>query len=267
MSPDRTIAGEAGAIAYASSGTGPPLILINGYAATAADWDPTFVAALGEAATVIRPDNRGTGGSAAGAVSIAAMAADVLALVDGLGIGSMAIAGWSMGGFVAQQVAAIAPERVDRLVLISTDPGGPEAIRATAEAWRALTDHSGTHREQAARLLALLFPSPVAERIDADFGDDVAAARAQLDTALLTAQEGAMDAWHAEPAAERLGAIEVPALIAAGSADVVIPPANAELLAAALADSWLARFPGCGHAFMAQAPRRLAALIAAFLSD
>ena len=129
----------------------------------------------------------------------------------------------------------------------------------------ALTDHSGTPDEQARRLLGLLFPAPVAERIYADFGDVVAAARARLDPAALTAQEEAMIAWLREPAERRLAAVGAPALVAAGSEDVVIPPVNAERLAAALPDSWLARFPGGGHAFMAQEPHRLAALIKAFL--
>ena len=56
-----------------------------------------------------------------------------------------------------------------------------------------------------------------------------------------------------------------PTLLATGSDDVVIPAANSALLASALPDSWLARFPGCGHAFMAQEPARLAALIRSFL--
>ena len=76
-----------------------------------------------------------------------------------------------------------------------------------------------------------------------------------------------MDAWHGEPAADRLAAIRAPALVAFGTEDVVIPPANGELLRARLADAWLAPFAGGGHAFMAQAPVRLAKLIGAFLGQ
>jgi pimeloyl-ACP methyl ester carboxylesterase len=83
---------------------------------------------------------------------------------------------------------------------------------------------------------------------------------------VLDAQEAAMDAWHREPGDERLAAVRAPALIAVGTEDVVIPPANGELLRARLRDVWLAPFAGGGHAFMAQEPRRLAKLIEAFLA-
>jgi pimeloyl-ACP methyl ester carboxylesterase len=259
--------GPAGSIAWRAVGDGAPLVLVNGYAATAADWDPAFIAALGEASTVYLPDNRGMAGSTGSVegLSVEAMAGDVLALLDDLGIGEADMAGWSMGGFVAQAVAAEAPARVRRLVLLSTNGGGPEAVRSEADAWRRLTDHTDTPEEQARRLLALLFPAPVAERLFDQFGDVVAAARAALDPGVLSAQETAMAAWLRDPASARLAAIRAPALVAAGSEDVVIPPANSELLAAALGDSWLARFPGGGHAFMAQEPDRLAALITAFV--
>ena len=73
-----------------------------------------------------------------------------------------------------------------------------------------------------------------------------------------------MKRWHAEPQDERLQAITAPVLVAAGTADHVIPPANAELLADALPGSRLVLFGG-GHAFMAQEPERLAGLISEWL--
>ncbi len=259
--------GPAGAIAWRRFGDGPPLILINGYAATKDDWDPEFLGALGGFCTVICPDNRGVGESVLGdaELTIGVMAADLIALMDDLSIPSAAVAGWSMGGFVAQELAALAPERVDRLILLATDPGGPAARPCTDETYRRLTDHSGTPREQARRLLELLFPAEMAAGIYAEFGDIVAAARARLATDVLLAQEGAMTRWHQEEADRRIARIEAQTLAAAGSEDVVIPPANADILSASLPGAWLAHFPGGAHAFMAQEPRRLAQLIRAFL--
>jgi pimeloyl-ACP methyl ester carboxylesterase len=79
----------------------PPLLLLNGYAATAADWDPTFVATLARSFELICPDNRGVGaaplGELDGPLTIEAMAADAEALLDARGIESLAVAGWSMG--------------------------------------------------------------------------------------------------------------------------------------------------------------------------
>jgi 3-oxoadipate enol-lactonase len=245
----------------------PSLLLINGYAATAADWDPTFIAALERSFELILPDNRGVGAAPLGELdrplTIEAMAADLEALLDARGIERLSVAGWSMGGFVAQQLATRAPRRVEALVLLSTDPGGPDAVLSDPAVWTRLTDRSGTPREQATRMISLLFPPATAAEIDAQFGDVVATARAALAPAALAAQEAAMDAWHAEeqPTVESAS----PALIVHGSEDIVIPPENGDRLAARWPDSRVERFEGGGHAFMAQEPERLADLITSFL--
>ena len=258
--------GEA-ALAWRTLGSGDPLLMINGYAATKADWDPTLLENLGSFAELLCPDNRGVGDSAPvdGEVSVRSMAADAVAVLDELGVERTAVLGWSMGGFVAQQLAATVPDRVSALVLLSTDGGGPGAVRAESARWKRLTDHSGSPRQQARRLIELLFPPGVAPGIDKRFGEIVAEARAALDPRSLSAQERAIDRWHAEGAERRLGSIGAPALCAAGSEDVVIPPANTRLLADSLTGSWRALFSGGGHAFMAQEPARLARLIRAFL--
>jgi pimeloyl-ACP methyl ester carboxylesterase len=263
--PEQSIEGAAGTYAYRRLGAGPPLLLLNGYAATAADWDPNFLEALGSERTVICPDHRGMGASALGEaeLTIDLMASDVLALMDELGIERAPVAGWSMGGFVAQTVARSAPERVGRLVLLASDPGGPAAVRSSAESWRRLTDHEGTPEEQASRLISLLFPEPVAAVIERDFGDVVAAARAALSEEALSRQEAAIVAWGRRPDA---GPLPIPVLAAAGDLDAVIPAENSRTLAAGPGD-WHAIFAGGGHAFMAQEPRRVAALIHAFLAE
>lgn len=250
-------------------GEGPPLLMLNGYAATKDDWDPAFLGALAGTHELLCPDSRGVGDSEleSSAGGIGELAADAIEVLDQAGVASAAVLGWSMGGFVAQELAAIAPERVDALVLLSTDPGAG-AIRCSEQIWSNLTDRSGDPREQASRLLGLLFPPDVASRIDEQFGDVVAQARARLGPPALDSQEAAMAAWHSDQGgAARLAAITVPTLVAAGTEDIVIPPENAALLAAALENSWLARFPGGGHAFMAQEPERLARLIGLFLGE
>lgn len=255
-------------IAWHSQGSGPPLLLINGYAATGSDWDPILLAALARDFTVIRPDNRGMGGSGLAddqELTVGRMAGDLLGVLDALGLERAAVVGWSMGGFVAQQLAASSPERVGRLVLLATDPGGPEAMAADPAVTARLFDHSGSPRQQAGRLISLLFPAPLAERIDAELGEEVARARAALSEAALFAQEAAIGAWHVEPSAARLAAIEAPTLVMAGREDIVIPPANSELLAAAIDASPALTFPGAAHGFIAQEAPRVAALIKEFL--
>jgi pimeloyl-ACP methyl ester carboxylesterase len=261
------VTGDSLAVQYL--GAGPPLLLLNGYGATKDDWDPGFRDGLAAGSRVICPDNRGVGASpeARPDLTVAAMADDVIALMDARGIVTAAVAGWSMGGFIAQDIAARNPERVERLVLLATDPGGPETVKASPEVEARLRDHSGTPRERAMRLLRLLFPPPVAARMDAQFGELVAAARAALSIDALRAQEAAVDRWHDADVGDRLAAITAPTLIAHGTEDVLIPFANGELLAEGISGARLVAFEGCGHALMAQEPGRAAELIGDFLAS
>lgn len=254
---------EGRRFAWGEAGEGAPLLLINGYAATSADWDPTFLEALGGSNRVICPDNRGFGGSelGEGELSVDGMAADLEALLDALEIERLPVVGWSMGGFVAQRLAERAPARVASLALLDTDPGGREAVPADPATWARLLDHSGTPRAQASRLIALLFPPGPAAEIDRRFGEIVAAAREQLSIAALRAQERAMAAWHEaeRPALPAVG--RPPTVIVHGAEDVVIPAANAQPLGSRWGAARVELVEGCGHAVMAQQPKFVASLI------
>ncbi len=253
--------------AWRTLGAGAPLLLINGYAASSADWDPTLLEALGGSLQLICPDNRGMGKSELGdasQLSIESMAVDLEGLLDTLGIERLAVAGWSMGSYIAQSLATRAPARVSALVLLAGAPPGPTAISGEPRVWQQLIDHSGTPREQATRLISLLFPPDVAPQIDREFGELVAAARAQLSATALDAQARALLAWHAQ--AQPLPASDSPPVLAiCGSEDVVIPPQNAQALAARWPNTRVERIAGGGHAFMAQQPELVARLIVDFL--
>ncbi len=97
-----------------------------------------------------------------------------------------------------------------------------------------------------------------------EFGDAVAAARAQLSAIALDAQERALQAWRDE-APQLPGSDSPPVLAICGSEDVVIPPQNSELLAMFWPGARSECVAGGGHAFIAQQPERVAALIAGFL--
>jgi pimeloyl-ACP methyl ester carboxylesterase len=257
-------------LGWRTVGEGPPLLLVNGYAATSADWDPTFLAGLADHRTVLLPDNRGTGTSSPGdlaGMTVGSLAADLDVLLDHLGVDRLPVAGWSMGGMIAQELAARSPGRVSALVLLSTDAGGSTAVRAAESTWARLVDHSGTPRAQATRLLSLLFPPDVAADVDRLAGDVVAEARAGLSPDVLTAQERALGAWHGDGPGgpSPLPAARPAVLVATGTEDQVIPPANAGLLAARWGAERIERFEGSGHAVMAQEPLRLAAAVTDFV--
>jgi len=254
-------------IGYRRIGYGRPLVVLNGFAATSADWDPSFIDRLASSNELILLDNRGIGRSPDNGqpFHIAQLADDAARIIQMLGIERTSLLGWSMGGFIALTLALQHPGRIDKLIVLSTEPGGADADLASAEVWSQLIDMSGTPHEQARRLLSLLFPKAVAESIYREFGDIVAEARARLSPDLVNRQVAAIEAWHRVGIGNRLREMNVPVLVATGTADIVVPPSNALRLVNAIPGAWLAQFNGGGHAFMAQYPRPLADLINSFL--
>jgi pimeloyl-ACP methyl ester carboxylesterase len=227
-----------------------------------------FIERLASANELILVDNRGIGASTDNGApfDIDQLADDAARVIEALELEHVSVLGWSMGGFIAQTVALQHPARLDKLVLLSTDPGGVDAKLASPAVRSQLIDTSGTPREQARRLLSLLFPGVLADSIYDQYGDIVAAARAELSPDLVQRQAAAMDAWHRDGTGDRLRELRTPTLVAAGSEDIVIPASNALTLVNAIPGAWLAQFKEGGHAFMAQYPRPLADLINAFLA-
>jgi pimeloyl-ACP methyl ester carboxylesterase len=263
-----TVAVNGARIVCRRVGKGRPPLVFNGFGATSADWDPSFIDRLASSNELILLNNRGIGGSTddGQAFNIATLADDAAHVIATLRMEHASVMGWSMGGFIAQAFVVTYADRVDKLVLLSTDPGGIEADLASDDAWSQLLDTSGTPNEQARRLLFLLFPNDVAESFYREFGDIVAAARAQLSVELLNRQAAAMAAWHRNGLTSQLRKIRVPVFIATGMDDILIPPSNALKLVNTIPGAWLAQFPHGGHAFMAQYPRPLADLINCFLA-
>jgi pimeloyl-ACP methyl ester carboxylesterase len=120
-----------------------------------------FIHGLASSNELILLDNRGIGSSTDDGTpfDIIRLAGDAARVIETLGFERISMLGWSMGGFIAETLALQHPDRVNKLVLLSTDPGGSDADRASAAVWSQLVDTSGTPHEQARRLLSLLFPS------------------------------------------------------------------------------------------------------------
>ena len=203
----RTIAADGAQIVYRRIGSGRPLLVLNGFAATIADWDPSFLDGLSSSNELILLNNRGTGGSTDDGQPfyIARLAADAARVIEALGLERASVMGWSMGGFIAQALALNYADRVDKLVLLSTDSGGIEADLASPDVWSELVDTSGTPNEQARRLLFLLFPTDVAEVFYREFGlhrGSVARAVISRPAEAASCGDGRMASqWRREPAA------------------------------------------------------------------
>src|SRR5437867_6307392 len=140
--PIATIPVDGGQIAYRRLGSGRPLVVLNGLAATSADWDPSFIDRLSSASEIVLLDNRGIGASTddGAPFDIGELAEDVVQVIEALHLDAPSVLGWSMGGFIAQRLALDHPDRLHKLILLSTDPGGAEAKLASPAVRAQLTD-------------------------------------------------------------------------------------------------------------------------------
>jgi len=129
-----TVSVNGAKIVYRRLGSGRPLLVLNGFGATSSDWDPLFIHGLACYNELILLDNRGIGGSAddGAPFDIARLANDAAQVIGTLNFERISILGWSMGGFIAQTLALHHPNRINKLILLSTDPGGSEVDLASS---------------------------------------------------------------------------------------------------------------------------------------
>jgi 3-oxoadipate enol-lactonase len=247
---------------YERNGSGPPLLFLNGSGATLANAAPLFTAFAGEF-DLVAFDQRGLGRSAPASAPyvMADLAADVLGLADHLGWEHFRLAGISFGGMVAQELAVTAPERIERLALLCTSPGGAggasfplqtlaemdTAERATASAQildtRFTPDWLASHENDRALadLLGQRFRVPQTEEV-----------RAGEALQLLARSE--------HDVFERLDRITCPTFVASGRYDGIAPAANGAAIAAQIPNATLRLFEG-GHLFFIQDPEAFPAVI------
>ena len=116
-------------IAWQSHGSGAPVLLIQGLGYGGWGWEPV-VPGLAERFRVLTFDNRGIGGSdkPAGPYTTAELAGDALQVLDEAGADRAHVVGASLGGMIAQEIATLTPERVEKLVLCCTTPGGADGV-------------------------------------------------------------------------------------------------------------------------------------------
>jgi pimeloyl-ACP methyl ester carboxylesterase len=259
-------------VAWAAVGSGAPLLLLNGTGSPMAEWDPDLLSALATGRRVIVFDYLGLGlsGPAPGRISMRAMARMAAQLIRALHLGRVDVLGWSMGGFIAQQLARHHPVLVRRLVLAATNPGGPHTVLGPRWVQRADSDpHGGI-----STYLRTNYPDTRAAQ---------SAGRAFIRRLRHAARTGAYpvervpartyramvraeDPWLRHSAnAKDLASLANPSLVITGRRDVITPPANSRFLARHLPEAQLTLVPGCGHSFLFQRPRTVARRVLAFL--
>src|ERR671910_137589 len=152
------------AIAYKQLGKGnaKPIVLITGLGATMDMWSPLLLEQLSTSnysATIF--DNRGAGESTAGTkeFSISQFANDTVGLIEALKIDKADVLGWSMGSFIAQELALTNPDKVGNLILYASGCGGQDAEPPSPEVIQTLSNTSMSPQELGQKLISLAFPT------------------------------------------------------------------------------------------------------------
>jgi 3-oxoadipate enol-lactonase len=243
-------------IAWERRGSGEPLLLIHGLGYARWGWEPV-VDGLARSFDVLLFDNRGIGESDAppGPYTAAELAGDALRVLDEAGVERAHVLGTSLGGMVAQELALAAPERVRKLVLAATTPGGDGAFPMPERTVRLMTN-GATLRQFVENALA---PDPDAEVVERILRHREAAAQP-------------FDAWSAQAAAgaafaalDRVGRIAAPTLVLTGTEDAVVDPRNSQILGERIPAARVEVFDGGGHLFFWEQPERFVDVVTEFL--
>ncbi len=256
-------------IAYETDGVagGDPvlLFLLMGLGGARQAWD-LVRPVLARDHRLILIDNRDAGESdeATSGYGIVDMARDALGVLDHLGIGRSHVVGASMGGAIAQRVAAEAPARVASLVLVSTWGRTDAFLGAVFSGWRLLVERLAPDE-----FLRVQAPWAFTTRFLAAPPPEVVAAQARFrERGVLTsvaAYQRQVDACLGHDALAVLPRVEVPALVVVGDDDILTPPRYARALVEALPRAEEARLPATGHACFLESAGPCAEALLGFL--
>ena len=247
---------------------GVPLVLLQHFRGTLDNWDPALIDALAAERNVILVDYPGVGASTGDpATAIEAMARRMIGFVNALGLDEIDLLGFSIGGFVAQQIALVRPRLVRRLVLAATGPKGGPGMHG----WREDIEAAALGESKTENLLYIMFAHTdtsrakgreflgrFLERHDRDTPASDAARDAEYD---------AIVAWGIpdHSALQQLTGINAPTLVLQGDSDLMIPTKLSYLLAGMIPNARIRIYADAAHGFLFQYPDKVAADMNAFL--
>jgi pimeloyl-ACP methyl ester carboxylesterase len=253
--PTRFVETDGTRFAYRRFGSpvGTPMVLLQHFMGNLDNYDPAITDALATGREVILTDNAGVGLSTGAAPeTVAAMARDAASLIDALGLEHVDLFGFSMGGYVAQQIAVARPDLVRRLILVGTGPRGGDGMGQLAPAVVPLFEK--IHDPQDLMWLPIFFaPSEASQAAGRRFLERIRARTEDRDVpvsdATVAAHLAAAREWGAgDPDGfDYLKGIPHPALVVNGSNDIVVPTINSYILQQNLPNAELILFPDSNH--------------------
>jgi pimeloyl-ACP methyl ester carboxylesterase len=260
--------------AYRATGASDatPLVALQHFRGNLDNWDPALIDALARRRRVITFDNRGVAASGGTTPStIAQMALDAIDFIDALGVGEVDLLGFSIGSFVAQEVALVRPSIVRNVVLASSAPQGASGMHGWAP---EVIDAVGKPETSGEEYISVFFTDSEASRAAGQqvagrvFGARKVDRDAPTSWQTRLAQYDAVCAWgqpnHSQ--LERVSAIDKPVFVANGDSDPMILPRYSYLLAGLIPDARLKIYPDSAHGFLFQHHAEFAADVDAFLA-
>ena len=246
---------EANGIKYAyrrlGQPGGVPLVFLPHFTGTMDGWDPLVVDGFAQARPVILFDNAGvsrSGGTTPD--NVAAMANDAVAFITALGLKQVDLLGFSLGGFVAQVIAAEHPDLVRRVILAGTGPEGGEGIRNLPQVLQQAQKNSPNEL----RLFLFFEQTDTSQGAGRAFIKRQAQRTADRDPEssqqTIGAQATAIVAWGSNGnsrSTRRLQRISQPVLVVNGKNDIMVPTINSYALFQELPDARLTLYPDSGH--------------------
>jgi pimeloyl-ACP methyl ester carboxylesterase len=247
-----------------------PLVMLQHFRGNLDNWDPALTDGLAAEREVILVDYPGTASSSGEfGPTIADTARRIIAFLTALDLSEVDLLGFSIGGFVAQEITLIRPGLVRRLILAATGPqGGPRM-----HGWREDIAAAARGESKAENLLYIMFAHTETSQakgmeflgrfMERQEGRDAATSDATRD-----AQYDAIVEWGIPDhgALQRLSAISCPTLVIQGDGDLMIPTALSHLMAGLIPDAQIRIYPDAAHGFLFQYPGEVAAEVNAFLT-
>ena len=266
-------AGNAIEYAYRDLGDGEvPLVLLQHFRGNLDNWDPALADALAADRRMVAFDNVGVGATTGRTPStVEAMAHDAIAFVDALGLERIDLLGFSIGSFVAQEIALIRPDLPRRIVLASAAPQGAAGMRGWAP--EMIAEVGGREPNPQGYLDVFFAHTDTSRQAGQEAAGRIFGRTTNRDepTSWQTrqAQYDAICAWGIPNHAllERVTGIQLPVFVANGDSDPMILPRYSYLLAGLLPDARLKLYPDSAHGFLFQHHEEFAADVHAFLEE
>jgi len=248
---------------------GLPVVMLNHWGANLDNFDPPIVMGLAADRPVYAMSYRGIGASGGEPpLTVAAMAADMVAAILALGLEQVDLIGFSLGGFVVQQILLDTPDLVRRAILAGTGPAGGVGIEKVGSvSWSLIIKGLLTFRDPKTYLF---FTASMQSRSAAKaFLNRLKMRKADRDkTVGLSAfarQLKAIEAWGRQ-APQPLETIRRPVLVANGDHDIMVPTENSRELARRISNADLVLYPDAGHGGIFQYHEAFLEKVRAFLA-